>query len=99
MDFELKDCGGCRTCQIACSFKLTGQFNYNATAIDIIEKQDNTGYIVRIAEDGAYKCDGCNGHDEPMCIRYCHIDKDLNELINTFKKERLITVGKESSNE
>jgi len=95
MDFELKDCGGCRTCQIACSFKLIGQFNYHATAIEIITKQDNAGYIVRLKDEGAYKCDGCAGLDEPMCIRYCHLDEDLSKIIRTYKKECLLSSKEE----
>jgi Fe-S-cluster-containing hydrogenase component 2 len=91
MKFELKDCGGCRTCQIACSYRLSGDFNYHASAIEITEKEDKNGYIVTLhnGEGEPYRCDGCKDLDEPMCINYCHIKEDLRELVNRYKEECL----------
>ena len=87
MLFDFKNCGGCKTCQLACSYKLKGSFNYHDSAIEVIEKEDKCGYFVRLngSNDGMLNiCDGCKGLDEPLCIKYCHERDQLLDYINDF---------------
>jgi Fe-S-cluster-containing hydrogenase component 2 len=92
MDFEMNDCGGCETCEIACSFRHTKEFNHLVSSIEIIGLEDRPGYKVRITEDpsgGRFACDGCAGLDEPMCVQYCPKREKLTEIIETFKSQCL----------
>src|SRR4030065_727491 len=92
MIFELKDCGGCRTCEMACSFKFTGNFNYQDSAFHVINKEDGSGYLIELVEDpnALHQCDGCEGLDEPMCVQFCHFKDELRGFIQQLmdsKKE------------
>lgn len=83
MIFELKDCGGCRTCAMACSYKFTGEFNYNNSAIQILEREDLNGFDVELVDDpdAPYRCDGCVELDTPLCVQFCHFNEELTGFI------------------
>ncbi|MFZ7133173.1 MAG: hypothetical protein ACOWWR_12505 [Eubacteriales bacterium] len=89
MDYRMDFCGGCLTCEIACSYKHTGEFNHLISSIEIIELEGKPGYKVRIHENNTGDriiCDGCIDIDgEPMCVRYCHKSQDLNTIISEFR--------------
>lgn len=94
MLYKLDGCGGCKTCEIACSYKLTGEFNHQVAGIEIVEKKDGSGYDVKLLEkpEGSrLACDGCLDREEPYCLDYCHKREELHELIkefiNTFLKQ------------
>ena len=93
MDFDMKDCGGCITCEIACSYKHKGEFNHLLSSIEIVEKKDEPGYKVRLIEDpssGRIPCDACvNCDDEPMCMKYCPKKEQLEDILNRFKAQCL----------
>lgn len=36
MDFAMDLCGGCTTCEIACSYKHLGEFNNQFSSIEIV---------------------------------------------------------------
>ena len=99
MDYELEGCGGCKTCEIACSFKHTGSFNHSISSIEIVEREDGKGYFIRIHDDsssGRIPCDGCLDVDgEPMCVVYCHKREGLLEIINQFIEETGLSSDKE----
>lgn len=87
MKFDLTDCGGCRTCKLACSYKLTGGFSFDSSALDIIEKTDGPGRYVILTgkgDESHFICDGCKDLIEPMCMQYCHIKDELRECIEEF---------------
>jgi len=87
MLFTLNGCGGCKTCEIACSFKQTGEFNHQVSGIEIIEKIDEKGYDVRLLEcpeSERLACDGCKDLEEPFCLHYCHKRDDLGGIIREF---------------
>ena len=88
MDYKLDMCGGCMTCEIACSYKHTGEFNHFVSSIEIIELKESPGYKVRIHEDNSGERIACNGcidiEGEPLCVRYCHKYEDLKSIINKF---------------
>lgn len=88
MIFQMPSCGGCRTCEIACSFHHKGEFSPSASSIQIIDKKQTSGYEVSISEinDGlTIACDRCHGLPVPLCVEYCtkkdELLKGLDELI------------------
>ncbi len=90
MKFELKDCGGCRTCAMACSYKFTGEFNYNNAAIKIIERVDLNGFDIELIddEDAPFRCDGCGDYHTPLCVQFCHFKDELKGFIDTLMKSK-----------
>ena len=74
--YETKDCTGCRSCELACSYHHTGTFSPATSSIQIngldkipfltmsFNKQENNGHL---------PCDGCNGLAEPLCVKYCNM--------------------------
>lgn len=90
MDYKMDLCGGCLTCEIACSYKRTGEFKHQISSIEIIELTDKPGYKVRIHENNngnRIACDGClDTEGDPMCVRYCRKREDLRLIINSFRE-------------
>jgi Fe-S-cluster-containing dehydrogenase component len=90
MRFEMKDCGGCRTCAMACSYKFTGEFNSDHAAIRIIEREDGMGFDVELIDDEGeeYLCDGCLEYDTPLCVQFCHFKEELTSFINILLESK-----------
>jgi len=88
--FKMASCGGCRTCEMACSFKHTGEFKPTVSSIKIKDKEDGLGFCVCLIEGGTEKsiaCDGCVDLDEPLCLQYCEKQEDLKEILVEFLKK------------
>lgn len=92
MIFEMADCGGCRTCELACGYHHTGFFNPNKSSLRIINREDGKpGYLVEILlfdEAGIVACDGCTELEKPMCVSYCHQEEDLMAMIEAILAEK-----------
>ena len=88
--FEMKDCGGCRTCELVCGFHHTGVFNPKASSLRVISRTDeNPGYFIRIQlfDSGEiFGCDGCADLSIPLCVDYCHQDEELLDMIRRTMK-------------
>jgi Fe-S-cluster-containing hydrogenase component 2 len=87
MIFDMPTCGGCRTCELACGFRHTGEFNPSASSIRILEKEDGHGYHVQLleADEGATTaCDGCQRLGEQRCVKSCRESNDLAEILGSF---------------
>jgi Fe-S-cluster-containing hydrogenase component 2 len=85
--FKMSGCGGCRTCEIACSFKHTGEFIPAASSIKILDREDGLGFDVCLIDESGEKsnaCDGCLELDEPMCLQYCEKREDLKKILQEF---------------
>ena len=90
MIFEMASCGGCRTCEIACSFKHTGEFAPAISSIKILDKPDELGFCVSLITESSGRtraCDGCKELDEPLCIQYCVKSEDLKKILNEFMEK------------
>jgi Fe-S-cluster-containing hydrogenase component 2 len=88
MTFDMPSCGGCRTCELACSFHHTGEFIPTASSLKVLEKKEGPGYDVILkeeAEGGSYACDGCEGLEIPLCIEYCREMDDLYKILEDFE--------------
>jgi Fe-S-cluster-containing dehydrogenase component len=87
MLFEMPSCGGCRTCELACGFIHSGEFNPSVSSIRILDKEGGHGYRVLLLEtdEGASPaCDGCQRLGEPRCVKSCCESQDLAEIIRAF---------------
>ncbi len=92
MTFDMPGCGGCCTCEIACSFRHTGVFKPSVSSIKIINREDNEpGFRVLIVdseEEGGIVCDGCKDYEEPFCVEICHKKEDLQKIIKEYLNAR-----------
>jgi Fe-S-cluster-containing hydrogenase component 2 len=90
--FETKDCVGCRTCELACSYHLKGVFRPTASSIKVVDRQRGLGFAIAIYtqdEDDHLACDHCHGINEPFCVKYCNIiaRDELRSLLNKVSKK------------
>ena len=87
MVFEMPSCGGCRTCEMACSFKQTGQFQPQKSIIRILEKDDFAGYLVSFSEESPgypVSCRNCETDEVPLCMVYCRKREDLAAILREY---------------
>lgn len=86
MKYDMPNCGGCKTCELACSFHHTGDFSFAKSSIRIVKKKDEEGYIVELLEndDAGIACDHCQGLETPLCIQYCLHSEYLQEILDEF---------------
>jgi Fe-S-cluster-containing hydrogenase component 2 len=90
MIFSMPTCGGCRTCEMACSFKRTGEFTPAVSGIKILDKENEPGFIVMLIEENdgqSFVCDGCQGLEVPLCIQYCNKSEDLEKILKEFMEK------------
>lgn len=87
MIFHMASCGGCRTCEMACSYKHTGEFIPSISSMKILDREDEIGFDVLLVEERFEKimiCDGCRELDEPLCVQYCEKAQDLETILADF---------------
>jgi Fe-S-cluster-containing hydrogenase component 2 len=87
--FDMPSCGGCRTCEMACSFKHEEEFVPSISSIKIIDRKEGPGYLVLLLEETGREgmaCDGCKEFGVPMCMQYCPKSQDLKEMLDAFMK-------------
>lgn len=87
MIFEMSSCGGCRTCEMACSFKHKGEFIPAISSIKILDTKNETGFLVQLLEEGegqGLACDGCKELEVPLCMQYCQKSEDLEKILKEF---------------
>jgi Fe-S-cluster-containing hydrogenase component 2 len=92
MRFDMPSCGGCRTCELVCSYHHLGQFAPAASSLKILEKPEGSGYLVLLKEeaDGSGPaCDGCGDLDVAWCLQYCRELDDLYKILQEFEANRL----------
>ena len=91
MKFDMPSCGGCRTCELACSFHVLGAFVPSASCLKIVEKDDGPGYAVLlkdVADGDGPACDDCAGLATPLCMDYCRESDDLKIILEKFRASR-----------
>ena len=89
MKQDMPTCGGCRTCEMLCSFHHTGEYNPSVSSIRILEKEGEAGYSILLVEETGpekFACDLCRGLARPLCVKVCREEKDLAEILKTFAK-------------
>ena len=74
---------------MACSFHQTGEFNPAKSSLKIVEREDRQGYSLLLIEEGeGTVCDGCKGRKTFLCMDYCKVSGDLEEIIKKFLARR-----------
>ena len=92
MKYDMPSCGGCRTCEIACSYHHTGKFAPSVSSLKVLDKKMGEGFIIELLEkskNNRYKCDGCEGLKEPLCIEWCKQKDDLRNFLDNFLKKKI----------
>jgi len=91
MKYNMLNCGGCRSCELACSFHHTGKFEPSVSSLIVIDKEDLRGFTIELlekSEDDRFACDGCEGLEEPLCIEWCKQKDDLEKYLADFMKKK-----------
>lgn len=91
MIFDMPNCGGCRTCEIACSFHHRGEFNPAISSIRILDKTNGPGFLVMLVEHGdevRIACDLCKGLEIPLCMEYCEEKEELEKMLKELAKKK-----------
>ena len=89
--FDMPSCGGCRTCEMACSFHHTGEFAPALSSLVVLDKEDGPGceVLLMTESDGQrIACDGCEGLEIPLCMEYCRESDDLWKILQEFEETR-----------
>ncbi len=90
MIFDMPSCGGCRTCELACSFKHKAEFLPAASSLIILDKENKKGFWVSLTEKNEGQrmaCDGCRDQNVPLCVQYCLKKEDLKGILKAFLEE------------
>ena len=90
MIFDMPSCGGCRTCEMACSFHHKKEFIPSLSSIKVLNKENEPGFLVSLIKetDGqSIACDGCMELDIPLCMQYCKERNDLEKILKEFMKK------------
>lgn len=89
--FDMPLCGGCRTCEMACSFHHKGEFNPTLASIKIIAAEGKLPFRVWLSGEKEklapreIPCDGCQELEEPLCVQFCRKKEDLKSILDEFK--------------
>ena len=86
LTFDTRECTGCRTCEVACSYHHEKIFCPSISSIEISEK--TLGFTLSFYTDQMGEhlaCDGCKGEEEPLCVKYCSVlmQDELLDLLKT----------------
>jgi Fe-S-cluster-containing dehydrogenase component len=87
MKFNMPSCGGCRTCELACSFHHTGEYNPEKSSFKIVVSQNGSGHDVvfpEVPSEGMFPCDGCAGFEIPFCMSVCWEKDELEGIIEEY---------------
>jgi Fe-S-cluster-containing hydrogenase component 2 len=91
MILNMPSCGGCRTCEMACSFKHSGEFVPSISSIKIINKENGVGHSIHLFErkdERTMPCDGCVELETPLCVLHCIKGEDLKKILKQFMRKR-----------
>ena len=92
--FDMASCGGCRTCELACSFHHTKEFIPSVSSLKVLARDEGPGYqVLLVTESGgaSVACDGCKDLDVPLCMEYCKEMDDLGKILLSFEEEKVQT--------
>jgi len=84
-------CTGCRSCVLACSFHHARLFSPSISSIWVyrdLEKGRMTITLYDRKSGTHLPCDGCEGEQEPLCVKYC--DTKAITFVREEKNERNI---------
>jgi Fe-S-cluster-containing hydrogenase component 2 len=75
---------------MACSYHHKGVFSPSISSIKILDTRGGLGFAISLAEqdedNGTIACDGCEGLDEPLCVKYCTEKEELLGILEDFQR-------------
>jgi Fe-S-cluster-containing hydrogenase component 2 len=89
--FDMPLCGGCRTCEMACSFHHKKEFDPSISSIRILNEAGKVPYRVWLVRKGeepmiaGVPCDGCKDQEEPLCLQFCRKKDELKKILEEFR--------------
>ncbi len=89
--FDMPACGGCRTCEMACSFHHIQEFNPSVSSIKILNVEGAAPFRVWLVREGEAQgipgipCDGCPDLLEPLCLEFCCKRDELKAILDEFR--------------
>jgi Fe-S oxidoreductase len=86
MPVEMPSCTGCKTCEMACSFKHKQEFNPKLSAIAVVPNDKKAGYLILINREDPNRAIDCTGCLE--CLKLCPVSEDLKAIIVAHRKLR-----------
>ena len=90
MTFDMPTCGGCRTCEMACSFQHKGEFRPAISSIKILDNENGPGFHILLFEESdgqSIPCHGCKEQGLPLCVQYCHESETLEKILSEFMEK------------
>ena len=72
--FETDKCGGCRSCELACSYHHRGLFQPSISSMEITNRPKELTFDVtfyRESAEGRIACDQCKELAVPLCVQVC----------------------------
>ena len=90
LTFDGLGCGGCRTCEIACSFHHKKVFCPSISSIEIVDKPGEPGCRISlyvIDSNGHLACNSCECENEPLCLKYCSVS--MREILKSVLSDEL----------
>jgi len=89
--YNMFSCGGCRTCEMACSYRENKTFSFDGSCIRILEADQGKGYSVSFIHPKGYEENPCllclNEQKEPLCIQFCNEPQELADILKEYVKE------------
>jgi len=89
--YKMFSCGGCRTCEMACSYREHKTFSFDDSCIRILEADQGNGYSVSFMHPEGYEDNPClvciNEQNEPLCIQFCNEPQELTDILHRYVKE------------
>ena len=64
---DAKECYGCKTCELICSFHHGRVFSPELSSIKV-SRNNRTAQIGWFIDS---TCDSCKGESQPLCVKYC----------------------------
>lgn len=89
--FDMPLCGGCRTCEMACSFHHKEEFNPAISSIRILNEEGKVPYRIWLVREGEERiiagvpCDECKNLEEPLCLQFCRKKDELKKILDEFR--------------
>ena len=83
--FATQTCGGCRSCELACSFHHARIFQHGLSSIVITNTRKPMITFYRESAEGHLACDRCQGLSVPLCFEFCP-SGGREELEELFRK-------------
>ena len=95
--YDMPSCGGCRTCELACSFHHTQEFIPSVSSLKVLSKEEGPGYRVLLITENRGKSIACDGCKDLTCLCAWSTAKrwtTLGKILLSLRKKKFKTISK-----